>query len=492
MPSPSPSLASILRADREAREKIRKAKQRAPRFRGANLALQSSSDRVTILAGPRDTGKTTATLWKLDTEIRAHPGARGAIVRKVRADIGTTTLPTWRRVLDIRGGVTAYGGEDPSWFDYPNGARVYLAGLDRDSKLLGAEFDYLAPSQLEEFALSDMEGFVASTSGRAGKTAHPMVIADCNPGPPNHWIRQKYEESLRFTTHRDNPAIFDDDGNVTPGGAERLRSLDGYTGVRYKRLRLGLWVAAEGTVYEFDDAVHLWRGPLPPFVRRFRAIDYGFSNPFTCQWWGMDGDGRLYLYREIYRTQRLVRDHGFEILRLSAGLSRDEWEALRQGKTQSEELAACRAAAARGERIEVTIRDHDAEGGATLDEMGIETTPAVKAKERGIELVELRLRMAGDGRPRLYVCEGALVERDEELRAAGKPTCTQEEFGVYRRPIAKDGKATKEEPIKEHDHGMDPMRYLVMHLDGDLASGPPTYGDVDTSQWRTRREEAWG
>jgi predicted transcriptional regulator len=38
-------------------------------------------------------------------------------------------------------------------------------------------------------------------------------------------------------------------------------------------------------------------------------VDFGYTNPFVMQWWAEDPDGRLYLYREIYRTRRLVEDH---------------------------------------------------------------------------------------------------------------------------------------------------------------------------------------
>ena len=32
-------------------------------------------------------------------------------------------------------------------------------------------------------------------------------------------------------------------------------------------------------------------------------VDFGYTNPFTCQWWAMDHDGRLYLYREIFHQE---------------------------------------------------------------------------------------------------------------------------------------------------------------------------------------------
>src|SRR5205085_214652 len=178
--------------------------------------------------------------------------------------------------------------------------------------------------------------------------------------------------------------------------------------VRKARLRYGRWVQAEGQVYEaWDRAVHVVRA-LPRGARewrRIRAIDFGFTNPFACGWFAVDPDGRLWLYREIYRTRRLVAEHARDILRLSAG-----------------------------EEIEATVCDHDAEDRATLEAAGIRTTGAHKNIRRGIEAVSDRLKLAGDGKARLFVLAGALVERDEALAEAGKPWCTEQEFDGYVWP----------------------------------------------------------
>jgi phage terminase large subunit len=46
---------------------------------------------------------------------------------------------------------------------------------------------------------------------------------------------------------------------------------------------------------------------------------------------------------------------------------------------------------------------------------------------------------------------------DSELEEAGRPTCTIDELPGY---VWAD-KKTKEEPVKEDDHGADAMRYIV-------------------------------
>jgi hypothetical protein len=218
-----------------------------------------------------------------------------------------------------------------------------------------------------------------------------------------------------------------------------MARLDALTGVRYLRLRKGIWAGAEGMVYDdFDQQIHVIDPfPIPADWRRVRSIDFGFTNPFVCQWWALDGDGRLHLYREIYATHRIVSDWAADIHRLSAGDPPCD-----------------------------TVSDHDAEDRATLLNAGIQTYPARKSVKPGIEAVQTRLRRAGDGRPRLFIHRGCRVgSADTYLQEARKPTCTLDEFDGYVWARPTDGRAAKEEPVKLNDHGMDAMRYAVAHVD---------------------------
>jgi phage terminase large subunit len=228
-----------------------------------------------------------------------------------------------------------------------------------------------------------------------------------------------------------------------------MATLDAMTGVRYKRGRLGLWVGREGQVYEFDPAVHMInRDECPHFVRNYRVIDFGYTNPFVCQWWGEDSDGRLYMFRELYMSQRTVREHA---------------EVINQYY----------------EPIAATVVDHDAEDRATLHENGIQTTPADKRMSVGIEKVGERLKKVGDGRPRIFFVRDALIEVDQNMKDTNRPTSTEAEFPGYVWPETKAQRAADEKPVKADDHGMDATRYMVMHTDGRaiLSHGTGSYFD---------------
>ncbi len=401
-----------------------------------------------ILAGPYETGKTLAALHKLNALVVKYPGSRGLMVRKTYKSLISSAVVTFEhKVLaypptDPRCKITKFGGEKPEWYDYPNGSRISLGGMDNPDKFLSAEYDFIYINQAEELALDDYEKLTGRATGRAGNAPYAQVFGDCNPASEIHWIKRRERLKLFESRHKDNPTLFNQEtGEITEQGIKTMEALDALTGVRYKRGRHGLWVGAEGQVYEYDPAIHLLdRFPIPGDWRRFRVIDFGYRNPFVCQWWALDHDDRLYLYREIYMTERTVKVHAAQIKEYT-------------------------------ERIETTIADHDASDRATLAENGISTVSAKKDIERGIEKVQERLKLRGDGTPGLYILRDSVVEIDETRQTKYRPTCTADEFPGYIYPELKESKTDDEKPVKVDDHGMDALRYMVMHLDG-TDSGP--------------------
>lgn len=460
-----------LRRERIRRERERRANRPAPPgFRGVNAAFLADNDtHELMLSGPAETGKTFTACAKLHTRMATTPHAKGVMIRKTYASLIGTAHETLKHVLatvpvpDGHGGhalvrPAAYGGEKPEWYDYPNGSRLYLGGMDNAQKVLSGERDFIYVCQAEELDLTDWETLTTRATGRAGATDTPQVFGDCNPGPPTHWILHRPALRILESRHVDNPRLYDltlsADGKPTftptARGERSLRILASLTGVLRERLYLGRWVAAEGLVYHFDKAIHLIDPfPIPPSWRRYQGIDFGFTNPFVALWAAIDDDGRLHVYRQHYRTGMLVADHA-QIIK----------DAERWGTEERERIAA-------------RLADHDAEDRATLARAGIGTVGAIKDVRPGIESVETRLRVAGDGRPRLFVHRDSLIQRDDALAERRQPINLEQEFDLYAYPKAADGKAIKEAPIKLYDHALDPLRYICLWLDrtGGASSG---------------------
>lgn len=443
--------------------------------RGAARDLMRCRSSEVCISGPAGSGKSLAMLFKLHYACMQAPGLRALLVRQTHASLTGTTLVTFER--DVAGPMLASGGmrwfggspREPAAYRYANGSTILVGGLDRPEKFLSSEFDRITVDEVNQISERAWETLISRLRGKT--PVYKQIVGGTNPDHPFHWIKLRAERgslTMMSSLHRDNPAYFRPDGTMTPAGADYMSKLDALTGVRKARLKGGLWVAAEGTVYEFSDALHF----LDPFEvpdgwPRMLSVDFGFTNPFVAQWWAEDPDGRLYRYREWYRTQGLVEDHAAAILAACTRLDSEYVHPARQpryayhGRVWTEP------------RPRAVVCDHDAEDRATLERhLGMSTVPARKSVKDGIEAVQSRLKVAGDGRPRLFLVRGALVERDPLLADAKKPTCTEEEVGGYVWAPGPDGRAAKEEPVKIDDHGADALRYACAEV--DLGAQPRT------------------
>jgi hypothetical protein len=416
-------------------------------FFAGNASAFNSKEPEVLLAGAAGTGKTLANLAKVLTVCGKYPGARVLIVRKTRESLTESVLVTWER--DVLGPDHPILRKSPTLrrvrqsYDCGNGSVVVVGGMDKPDKVLSSEWDLIYVPEATDLTLIDWETLGGRL--RAGIVPWQQLLGDANPTTPTHWLyrRQAGGDKLRMYTsrHRDNPRWFDRATQQwTPDGERYLARLGAMTGARRKRFLEGVWAAAEGLVYDgYDPAVHLKpRGWKPPADwPRVWSIDWGFTNPLVLQFWAIDPDGRMVLYREFYRTRTRV-----ETL---AKWVRAEVES---GREPVPIAAVC---------------DHDPENRASFEAhgpAGLHLTMADKKdKGEGIEAVQARFDDAGDGKPRVYFVDAAVDGGpDPTLHDAGKPTSTLEELAGYIWNTANPDRP-KDEPVKVNDHGCDAIRY---------------------------------
>ncbi len=418
---------------------------------GAAKSLLWCRDPEVLLDGPAGTGKSRGCLEKVYIAACKYPGMRILIARKTRVSMTETVLVTFEEKVIPEGSPVLVGPDRANRrrYTFPNGSEIIVAGLDNTTRIMSAEYDLIYVAEATELTEADWEDL--TTRLRNGVMPYQQIIGDCNPTYPTHWANLRCNRGATtrlLSRHEDNPTVTD----------AYLGTLRNLSGVRRARLYEGRWAAAEGTVFDrWDPAIHLIdRIPIPASWTRERVIDFGYTNPFVCNWIATDPDGRGFLYRSIYMTQRLVSDHADDILRHSEG-----------------------------ERIDLTIADHDAEGRATLNSKGIPTVTARKEVQDGIQAVQERLRPAGDGKPRFFILRDSLVEVDQRLVDAAKPWSTEQEFDGYVWAKAPDGRPVKEEPLKVDDHGMDTIRYWCINGANAVSFG------VQVSDGPTTPETYW-
>lgn len=464
---------------RAAREKAEALAARrpyhAPHGTGARR-LWSCRDPEILMEGPAGTGKTRAILEKLNFCALKYPRCRLLMCRFTRVSMNETVLQVFEEhVLPANSPIKAgMMRKTRDKYAYPNGSEIVTGGLDKPDRILSAEYDIIYMAEGVECLLNQYE--ILLTRLRSEIMPYRQAIVDCNPGPPTHWLNVRADEpdheragmtkmTRIRTRHEDNPRLYDvQAGDWTALGREYVfRRLGSLTGARLKRMRYGLWVAAEGAVYEneWDPAIHVVADRPDPrrVAYYFASLDWGYTNPGVVHVWAVDKDGVMYCVEERYHT-------GLTILG-------DETD----GKMPWGDYVAdvCRRY-----KIEVVVYDpSEPEHADSLEQaIGLGRTQMLPANNDllgGIDHVRERLQVLPNGKARLYFVENALVDRDEGLVTDGKPWNTITEFGMYRYPPLDAEKPVKEEPLKMHDHGMDSVRYAVMYADerGDMRSVAP-------------------
>lgn len=390
--------------------------------RGASAELFRHHEPEVVVSGPAGTGKTYCALWRLHLAALKYPGMRAIIVRKTLESLTASALVTFQnRVLGSGSyGVRPFGGSKlkPAGFQYPNRSELLIGGLDKPEKVMSQEYDLIYVNEATELTLEDWESL--TTRARYGVLPYQQVFGDCNPQGPGHWLYKRAQTgktTMLFSVHEDNPALYDPVTGWTEAGTAYLSVLDNLTGFRRDRLRLGLWTAAEGSVYpNFNRQTHvrhLTEDDLKGW-NTILALDLGANNPTALLTIRYAGD-RIHIEREQHRPM------------------------------DAEEVKAAVLAEYAATHAGFVVADPS--GKIVLDTFSGSVSLRLGQNEivPGVSSVKAAL-------PNLTV----------------DPDCehTIEEFESYRYPPG--ARADRDIPEKKNDHAMDALRYAVMEL-----AGPP-------------------
>jgi hypothetical protein len=182
---------------------------------------------------------------------------------------------------------------------------------------------------------------------------------------------------------------------------------------------------------EFDDNIHVRQVDYDPNLPLYRALDFGFVNPFVCLWIQVDGAGVVRVIDEYVRSRATIDVHVNEI----------------KGRTPGGET-----------RVAATFCDpagsgvNDITGTSVVRElrtMGIMTRFRRSGILEGIELIRRAVR-AGDGKSSLII----------------SPRCQRliEAMQCYHYPEP-GSTAAGELPLKDgvYDHPIDALRYFFVN-----------------------------
>ena len=290
----------------------------------------------------------------------------------------------------------------------------YLFGGRDESSYTLVQGMTLAGVLFDEVALMP-RSFVEQALARCS-VAGSKFWFNCNPEGPMHWFYREwvlaYKEKNVLHLH------FTMADNLSLSEKIKQRYEGMYTGVFYARYILGKWTKAEGLVYPFfDPSVHLVDYNADKLSGRFFvSCDYGTINPCVFGLWHVKGASAV-MVKEYYFDSR------------------------KKGRQKTDEEYY--------KDLEAFVGDYP------IEQIIIDPS-AASFKETIRRHGKFSVRNANN-----EVLDG--IRNTSTLLKAGllkfDKSCvnTRAEFGAY----AWDEKSSVDAVIKENDHSMDQMRYLV-------------------------------
>lgn len=248
---------------------------------------------------------------------------------------------------------------------------------------------------------------------------------NCNPDSPRHWFYEQWILRAKEMNALHLHFTLDDNPGLSREVIERYDRQ--YHGVFHDRYIKGLWVVAEGLVYQLDGVEYTCaREEAVGQGEWYVSCDYGITNPFCAQLWRVTPD-RAYVVDEYYFDSR------------------------REGrrKTDSEHMDAVERLCA-GRNIEALVLDPSA---TSFKEEAwrrgkFDVWDADNSVLDGIAVTDQMLH------------NGSIVICEECADTIG-------ELGMYRW----DDRKARDAVIKEHDHAMDAMRYMAQTVLKDALVG---------------------
>lgn len=368
-----------------------------------------ANHRWNFKGGATRSGKTYLDFkWIIPLRIRERAGKDGlaVILGVTKSTIERNVLEPMRNLYGDKL-VGTISSDNTAWIF---GEKCYCLGAEKVSqvsKIRGASIKYCYGDEVADWS----EEVFALLKSRLDKE-YSCFDGTYNPQYPNHWLKKFLDSNADIFSQ---VYTIDDNPFLPPSFVENLKKE--YAGtVFYDRYILGKWTLAEGLVYPmFGDSCIVQ--DIPDTGDYYISIDYGTHNPFSAGLWCVTKTeavriGEYYYCGREERKEKTPEEYYSEIKRLAGG---------RDIKCLIVDPSADAFIATVKKHHEFKVR------GAVNDVLpGIQTTA----------------EMIASGKLKIYEsCEDAIRE-----------------FGLYRW----DEKAESDRVVKENDHAMDEIRYMVM------------------------------
>ncbi|MCL2381202.1 MAG: phage terminase large subunit [Treponema sp.] len=263
------------------------------------LALLKSGAKHTLLFGGSRSGKTTVLVMAIIYRALRFAGSRHLICRyrakDARSSVLRETLFPW---LDNTVGKNGYRYlAHENMITLFNGSEIWIGGLgdkEQADKILGHEYNTIYFNEISQLSYAAVTTAYSRLAMRV-QGCRNLFFYDCNPGSPLHWAYKIFVLKRIFLSGEtlEKPELYQSMLLNTEDNRDNLPEdyitdiLDVLPEKQKARFRDGLWVKAEGVIYDrFDESMIVKAAGLPERFDRYAAgQDFGMNITFVKIGW---------------------------------------------------------------------------------------------------------------------------------------------------------------------------------------------------------------
>lgn len=259
-----------------------------------NKSLIESDARINIWLGSVRSGKTFSSLLRFIEFILTAP--RGDMLISGRTD-RAIKRNVINPLIDLLGDVVKYSSGKGEVKIFKRTLHVVGANDERaENKIRGMT---IIGAYIDEATIVP-ESFFTMVLSRLSLTG-AKLFTTTNPDGPYHWFKTKYLDRADDLDLKYWHFLLEDNPSLDEAYVSNLKKE--YVGLWYRRYIDGLWVLADGTIYDmFDEKTHVISSPPAKAKVYLVGVDYGTNNPtaFVLIGHNRDSTPQFWLEKEYY------------------------------------------------------------------------------------------------------------------------------------------------------------------------------------------------
>ena len=265
--------------------------------------------------GARGGGKSWAIRSKALLTGCKHAGIKMLIMRQTYPELEQNHI---RPLTELLVPDVASYNQSKKRFTFRNGSTIDFQYCKNDSDLVriqGAEYDIIFVDEATNFSEHQLKAISACCRGV--NTFPKRIYYTCNPGGQGHgyikriFIDKHYDDGENPEDYSFTQALVQDNKALMDSDPDYIRQLEALPPKLRQAWLYGSWDMFEGQFFEdfVDSPEHYldreWTHVIEPFNipadwKIYRSYDFGYAKPFSCAWWAVDYDGRIYRILELY------------------------------------------------------------------------------------------------------------------------------------------------------------------------------------------------